>query len=184
VDIWALGCILYELAMGCRAFDNEGAVFQFRSKTEVLNIELDEFFSESCKESIRSDLRSMLEVEPGVRPSASTLREIFSRHFEMTESYNVAESDTIVSNQPNLPEEPTMIENSPVADGSQIVSERMDIESPSVSFSPYNGASGPQSTPNYIDDQTRVSFTAGPADTVASGSIHLTGIPPSEAGDM
>ena len=42
VDIWALGCILYELATNKKAFPNDWAVFQARTSGSMPDIDLDE----------------------------------------------------------------------------------------------------------------------------------------------
>jgi serine/threonine protein kinase len=98
-DVWSMGCILYELAVGRRAFSSEGLVFK------PLEIELDKHVSDSCKGFIRTDLDQMLAIEPRLRPSAITLRETFKRHFEITELHDHAvESHPIATAPPSPPE--------------------------------------------------------------------------------
>src|SRR5437016_9498862 len=46
VDVWSMGCILYELAIGKRAFNNDFATQEYASRENSLEILLDENFSE------------------------------------------------------------------------------------------------------------------------------------------
>jgi len=77
VDIWSMGCILYELAVGGKAFISDWTVFTYTSSGEV-DVPLDDHaFSEKCKANIDRNIRCMLQIRPLSRPSAAELFEEF-----------------------------------------------------------------------------------------------------------
>lgn len=87
VDIWSLGCILYELSVGQRVFNNDWATLEYKASSESgLEIPLDEYFSDQCKETIRTNIRLMLQIDYTSRPSAVDLLEEFSRNFQLTQA--------------------------------------------------------------------------------------------------
>lgn len=73
LDIWQMGCILFEFAVGKRAFRTNFDTRKFREGRMTLDIDLDEYFGEDCKEEIRRCLTLMLHIEPSQRPSAGQL---------------------------------------------------------------------------------------------------------------
>jgi ankyrin repeat protein len=77
VDIWAIGCIIYELATGTRAFKNDWEVFQYRSSGTTMEVVLDDEFDAHSKTSITKLVGDMLQIEPSARPSASVLSTYF-----------------------------------------------------------------------------------------------------------
>jgi len=82
VDIWALGCILYELATNKKAFPNDYAVFQAKVSGSIPDIDLDNAFDDNDKASIRNSIYSMLQIMPNSRPSSVQLANDFARNLE------------------------------------------------------------------------------------------------------
>jgi DNA-binding SARP family transcriptional activator len=72
VDIWALGCILYELCTKTKAFAGDWAVLDFYRSSSTLRLPLPSFqaiFAMHLSECIRE----MMESDPQSRPSVSVL---------------------------------------------------------------------------------------------------------------
>jgi serine/threonine protein kinase len=80
VDIWAAGCILYELVFGKPAFPSDAAVLEHRRSGNALSLQFDEAMDETFKRAISSTISSMLELSMSARPSAVTLYERFSHY--------------------------------------------------------------------------------------------------------
>jgi serine/threonine protein kinase len=95
VDIWSIGCILFELAVCRKAFFNDFATFQYKLSTEPLNILLDESFSEQCKEIINRNILSMLALTSSSRPSARDLEKVCVQNFSshQTSSHTTVKID-------------------------------------------------------------------------------------------
>jgi serine/threonine protein kinase len=85
VDIWSMGCILYELAQGQKAFYTDWATIQHKTSGSSLDIILDETFSEQCKEAVTVSIHAMLQIDSVLRPSAKYLFNEFSQNFESTQ---------------------------------------------------------------------------------------------------
>lgn len=89
VDIWSMGCIMYELTLRKRAFGNDYATMEYkmeyRTSQKPISVILDESFGEQCKESIVTNITSMIQIEPSRRPSATDLVEEFTRQFQSTQ---------------------------------------------------------------------------------------------------
>ena len=84
VDIWALGCIFYELIFEGKAFSSDLAVQQyflensFSGKLLQLPFRPDMLAYASRKTFISKTIYRMLEVKACKRPAAETLHELFS----------------------------------------------------------------------------------------------------------
>jgi serine/threonine protein kinase len=85
VDIWAMGCILFELAMTKRAFSSNGAVFEYRASKVMPSVTLDEYFSPQDVEDTTTTVAKMLKIDPTERPSATELSQLFTKHLEKTQ---------------------------------------------------------------------------------------------------
>jgi serine/threonine protein kinase len=81
LDVWSMGCILYELAVRKRAFRDDFAVFNHSRSGQSLSIVLDSF-DEPVASQITSSVHSMLAIDPTIRPSASDLLKEFKRFSE------------------------------------------------------------------------------------------------------
>jgi serine/threonine protein kinase len=75
LDIWQMGCIIYELAVGTQAFRSSWETRNFKEGRFKLQIPLenDPFFGEQCKTDISGCILSMLQVEESVRPTAAEM---------------------------------------------------------------------------------------------------------------
>jgi hypothetical protein len=80
-----MGCILFELAMGRKAFNNDWDTHNYVVSGNTISMPLDEFFSDQCKETIANNIFLMLQCDPSHRPSAPDRLEIFTRNFESTQ---------------------------------------------------------------------------------------------------
>ena len=80
-----MGCILYELAMGQKAFNDDFDTHYYAISRSTISVPLDEYFSDRCKETIASNIVTILQCDPSPIPSAPDLLEIFTRNFESTQ---------------------------------------------------------------------------------------------------
>lgn len=72
-DIWSLGCIIYELCVGRKAFHNDNATLQFRSANSLVPITVSDVDTNVC-EIFHNIIGDMLNPNPEYRPSSTTLR--------------------------------------------------------------------------------------------------------------
>jgi serine/threonine protein kinase len=79
VDIFAMGCILFELTSGKRAFRNDFAVHQY-SESRTLTLPLDD--GQQLPGNVWTPLNAMLNVDGSSRPTASALKVEFSTNRE------------------------------------------------------------------------------------------------------
>src|SRR5271170_4973347 len=79
VDIWAVGCILYEVVTLQKAFSTDNAVYEYAvqqaSNGEMVKLPLDlGIYQDEWFEKVIGDLiRAMLQVDSSMRPSAADL---------------------------------------------------------------------------------------------------------------
>jgi serine/threonine protein kinase len=85
VDIWAIGCIQYELVFHKKAFPGDFSVEDYRLKHKIFksrfNIPKDTpaVMTEHLTKAFLSDaIPQMLEIDPAQRPTAQSLCEVFS----------------------------------------------------------------------------------------------------------
>lgn len=80
VDIWALGCILYELVSYTKAFHSDLAVYEFRISGAVISIPGPPEWPPSLRSHLRHILNDLLAVDIRLRPSASDVARLFSSY--------------------------------------------------------------------------------------------------------
>lgn len=89
VDIWAIGCILYELATFKKAFSNDFEVYEYSKGQISFEIVLDGF-DEASATSMEELILRILKVEPNDRPSAGELVKEFKKLAEAESPGNTA----------------------------------------------------------------------------------------------
>jgi serine/threonine protein kinase len=82
VDIWAMGCILYEMALGYKAFRHDYATIEYVQTKRTLDLPFDEGFSQNCKNNITKNIVRMLQIEASLRPSAAELVQEFYEYIQ------------------------------------------------------------------------------------------------------
>lgn len=77
-DIWAFGCVLYEISMKRKAFKTDWEVGLYYLSKDALSIQLDSFISVENRTHLTRIIREMLAVDNLQRPSATDLLSLFS----------------------------------------------------------------------------------------------------------
>jgi serine/threonine protein kinase len=77
VDIWALGCILYELAVGKKVFPLDYDTREYAVAKKMLQISLPSSIDEDVQSPLSNLIREMLRINPKDRPSAKELHKLF-----------------------------------------------------------------------------------------------------------
>jgi len=85
VDIWAMGCILYELATGTRAFKTDHAVISYSLSPKAKEVVLDNTFDSDSIKAITKHIADMLQISPSDRPSTSILSKEFDRQLGLAQ---------------------------------------------------------------------------------------------------
>jgi serine/threonine protein kinase len=93
VDIWAIGCILYELVCRKKAFNNDYRVLQhcmehryFKQEQVGIPIDFTEFVSDQAtREFLSKIIHNMLQIDSSKRPAAKDLCELFEKVLATTE---------------------------------------------------------------------------------------------------
>jgi serine/threonine protein kinase len=77
VDIWALGCVLFELVSRQRAFSDDWYVKSYSCQNEKLAVQLKAFVDAPSRIPLTNLIHEMLELQRDLRPRASDLRSLF-----------------------------------------------------------------------------------------------------------
>ena len=80
VDVWSMGCILYELALAKKPFVDDWAVLCYSQRSEPLEFNVDLLTDSSWEHHISRLLRNMLDVTPSTRHPVSLLLRLFTLH--------------------------------------------------------------------------------------------------------
>jgi serine/threonine protein kinase len=86
VDIWSLGCILYEMVVGRQLFEDNYYAMRYKDNGILPEITFDQFFSQDDMERIRGAFNKMLSLDPEKRPLAKNLVEEIASNYERTTS--------------------------------------------------------------------------------------------------
>ena len=73
VDIWSIGCIVYELAARHKAFADDVSVFRYSLGGITLSPIFNETFDNVTAAAIDKIIRDILQIDPSLRPTAATL---------------------------------------------------------------------------------------------------------------
>ena len=93
-----MGCILYELAFGNKAFASDWAVHSYKLGDKSLIFPFDDYFSNRCKESISESVNLMLRIDSSTKPSTADILEKSEFNFGLAQ----IRSDLIPQMQSNL----------------------------------------------------------------------------------
>ena len=89
-----MGCLLHELVAGSRAFYNDFAVLQYSLKSELFQVQLEDYTDTSAKPLLSETIRCMLHKDPARRrPSAEMLYEEFCCHCQTKMYCDIQESN-------------------------------------------------------------------------------------------
>ena len=86
VDIWALGCILYELVVGQTAFNNDWNLLEFVQSKRSIRPSSDGLIDRTWVREITSLFDDMFQLEPEMRDRASNLCRRFAFNHELMPS--------------------------------------------------------------------------------------------------
>ena len=114
VDIWAMGCILYQLVTGTQLFKSDWAVIYHVYDAKSVDVPLDNTFDADSTQIITKYIVDMLQVKPAERPSAATLSAEFNRQLELARhraglSYIVTEIEEPKLEAPTASQKPRVV---------------------------------------------------------------------------
>jgi serine/threonine protein kinase len=90
VDIWAIGCIQYELVFHKKAFIDDYAVLDYRQQHAIFKKRFNvpknstSVFTDHLNTFLSDAIPKMLEVDEALRPTANELSETFSKLLDST----------------------------------------------------------------------------------------------------
>ena len=77
VDIWALGCMLYELAVRRKAFAGDWAVPEYSAGKSKLLMPFEASIDSYTRVALTNLAHQMLQIDSTIRPNAQELRKLF-----------------------------------------------------------------------------------------------------------
>jgi len=77
VDIWALGCVLYELVCRKTAFKDDWEVTEYARQNTKINVPMRPFVDANARKPVLNLIHEMLRLRPNSRPSATDLCSLF-----------------------------------------------------------------------------------------------------------
>ena len=80
VDIWAVGCILFELVTGYRPFSSDGQVAEYKVSKVPPTVNCDKAFDTT---SVTNIFLEMIHLKAISRPNASTLYKTFRSYYQL-----------------------------------------------------------------------------------------------------
>jgi hypothetical protein len=99
-----MGCILYELTVGGKAFESDFATFFYKMSQRKLDVPLDATFDEESKSQITKSIACSLLLQPSSRPSASVLLDQFNQNRQPARVWPVQEPINTEFNNVDLSE--------------------------------------------------------------------------------
>lgn len=78
VDIWALGCILFELSVKKKAFSSDWDIHEHATRKHKLFIVLPESIESPARKFLKNLIHEMLKINSKQRPTASELHRSFN----------------------------------------------------------------------------------------------------------
>lgn len=102
VDIWALGCIQYEIICGQKAFQNDHAVFEWSTSDEVKNLPPEISIDDTSRKTITNLIHESLQRAPQARPSAKYFCATLSSFFGLAAPVQTVESPSRTVQPPPL----------------------------------------------------------------------------------
>ena len=97
VDIWATGCIVYELTKGTRPFNSDWHVLNHRFSNKNVEVVLDDSFEPYSVEITTKHIIDMLQIDPSDRPSASTMLKKFDQQLQLAHHTTSTDPVTLVA---------------------------------------------------------------------------------------
>src|SRR5271170_6490978 len=84
VDVWSMGCILYEMTVGQKAFDSDWALLQRQQSSAPIQMPIEVKVAPDIYQKLRFILPQMLEWDSSRRPSSHDLQRAISAQFQRT----------------------------------------------------------------------------------------------------
>lgn len=82
VDIWAVGCILYEIVSGKPDFQGDWEVYSFSLNHKEITVSHSSL-SSAVKNDLADVVKQILQRDPPNRPTATDIRELFNQRISL-----------------------------------------------------------------------------------------------------